>query len=334
MENRRDFLVKLAGLTAGLAIPWSLEAGQAAERDRLGELLPLRKLGKSGASVTMLGVGGYHIHWTSERDAQQVIMTALENGVRFFDTAESYGPHVSEIKYGKFLTPRYRDIVFLMTKTTAPDAKTAREHLEGSLKRMKTDYLDLWQVHSLTTPEDVDNRIKNGVLDVFLEAKKSGKVKYIGFTGHQNPKAHLRMLEATRGMDIWDTVQMPVNPVDAASNLSFVREVMPLLVEQGIGVLAMKTLADGRFFARKNMHDWKTDHPLIPDRITVADVMNFVWSLPISTLITGAENREFIEEKIQLARIYRDLEEQQRSAIVQKVSDLSLYGPMEYYKKA
>lgn len=333
MENRRDFLVKLAGVTAGLAFPWNLEAGQVAARDRLGELLPLRKLGKSGASVTMLGVGGYHIHWTSERDAQQVIMTALENGVRFFDTAESYGPHVSEIKYGKFLTPRYRDIVFLMTKTTAPDAKTAREHLEGSLKRMKTDYLDLWQVHSLTTPEDVDNRIKNGVLDVFLEAKKSGKVKYIGFTGHQNPKAHLRMLEATRGMGIWDTVQMPVNPVDAASNLSFVREVMPQLVEQGIGVLAMKTLADGRFFARKNMHDWKTDHPLIPDRITVADVMNFVWSLPVSTLITGAENREFIEEKVQLARLFKELEEKQRSAIVQRVSDLSLYGPMEYYKK-
>lgn len=326
-------MVKLAGVTAGLAFPWNLEAGQVAARDRLGELLPLRKLGKSGASVTMLGVGGYHIHWTSERDAQQVIMTALENGVRFFDTAESYGPHVSEIKYGKFLTPRYRDIVFLMTKTTAPDAKTAREHLEGSLKRMKTDYLDLWQVHSLTTPEDVDNRIKNGVLDVFLEAKKSGKVKYIGFTGHQNPKAHLRMLEATRGMGIWDTVQMPVNPVDAASNLSFVREVMPQLVEQGIGVLAMKTLADGRFFARKNMHDWKTDHPLIPDRITVADVMNFVWSLPVSTLITGAENREFIEEKVQLARLFKELEEKQRSAIVQRVSDLSLYGPMEYYKK-
>lgn len=326
-------MVKLAGVTAGLAFPWNLEAGQVAARDRLGELLPLRKLGKSGASVTMLGVGGYHIHWTSERDAQQVIMTALENGVRFFDTAESYGPHVSEIKYGKFLTPRYRDIVFLMTKTTAPDAKTAREHLEGSLKRMKTDYLDLWQVHSLTTPEDVDNRIKNGVLDVFMEAKKSGKVKYIGFTGHQNPKAHLRMLEATRGMGIWDTVQMPVNPVDAASNLSFVREVMPQLVEQGIGVLAMKTLADGRFFARKNMHDWKTDHPLIPDRITVADVMNFVWSLPVSTLITGAENREFIEEKVQLARLFKELEEKQRSAIVQRVSDLSLYGPMEYYKK-
>ena len=333
MENRRDFLLKLAGLTASMAFPWSAEAGQVAARDRLGDLLPLRKLGKSGASVTMLGVGGYHIHWTSERDAQQVIMTALENGIRFFDTAESYGPQVSEIKYGKFLTPRYRDIAFLMTKTTAPDAKTAREHLEGSLRRMKTDYLDLWQVHSLATPEDVDNRIKNGVLDVFLEAKKSGKVKYIGFTGHQNPKAHLRMLEATRGMDIWDTVQMPVNPVDAASNHSFVREVMPQLVEQGIGVLAMKTLADGRFFARKNMHDWTTDHPLIPDRISVADAMNFAWSLPISTLITGAENKEFIDEKIQLARMFRDLEEQQRSAIVQKVSDLSMYGPMEYYKR-
>lgn len=333
MENRREFLKKLTGITAGLAIPVQMNADNGVNRDRLGELLPMRKLGKTGASVTILGVGGFHIHWTSERDSQEVIMTALENGVRFFDSAENYGPHVSEIKYGKFLTPKYRDVAFIMTKSGADDAKTARQHLEESLKRLKTEYLDLWQLHSLRTPEDVDNRINNGVLDVFLEAKQSGKVRFIGFTGHQNADAHLRMLERTKDMDMWDTAQMPVNPLDAASNNSFVKKVLPLLVEKGIGVLAMKTLADGRFFAEKNNHNWKTDKPLIPDRISIADAMNFAWSLPISTLITGAENKQFLNEKIQMAGQFKKLNETERLKIIDKVSDLSLYGSLEYYKR-
>ena len=332
MNNRRDFLRLMAAATAGIALPIQVNGKSIPNRDRLGELLPLRKLGNSGASVTMLGIGGYHIHWTSERDAREVIMTALENGIRFFDTAESYGPHISEIKYGNFLTPKYRDIIFLMTKSAAVDAKTAREHLEGSLKRMKTDHLDLWQMHALSTPEDVDSRIDNGVLDVFLEAKKSGKVCFIGFTGHQNPKAHLRMLERTKDMDIWDTAQMPINPLDAASNNSFIKEVLPALVKKGIGVLAMKTLADGRFFAEKNQSDWKTDIPLIPDKISIAEAQNFAWSLPISTLITGAENKLFLEEKIKLAKQFKTLGENERSKIIDKVSDLSVYGKLEYYK--
>jgi predicted aldo/keto reductase-like oxidoreductase len=219
-----------------------------------------------------------------------------------------------------------------MTKSAAKDAKTAREHLEGSLKRMKTDYLDLWQMHTLFTPEDVDERIENGVLDVFLEAKKSGKVRFIGFTGHQNPKAHLRILERTKDMDIWDAAQMPVNPLDAASTHSFINDVMPILVEREIGILAMKTLADGRFFAKKNMYDITTDTPVIPDRFSIPEAMNFAWSLPISTLITGAENKEFLEEKIQLAKKFTSLNTNEKSRIVDSVSDLSVYGKLEYYK--
>lgn len=333
MENRREFLIKLAGLTAALALPIGASANQNVKSDRIGKLLPQRKLGKSGASVTMLGVGGYHIHWTTEDDARQVIMTALENGIRFFDTAESYGPEVSEIRYGKFLTPDYRDEIFLMSKSATADAGVAREHLEGSLKRMKTDYLDLWQIHSLRTPEDVDNRVNNGVLDVFLEAKKSGKVRFIGFTGHQNPQALLRLLELTKDMDIWDAAQMPINPVDAASNNSFINGVLPVLVEREIGILAMKTLADGRFFAKKNLHHWETDTPAIPDRFSIAEAINFAWSLPISTLITGAENTKYLEEKIQLAENHIRLKDQERKRIIGKVSDQSLYSSLEYYKK-
>ncbi len=170
MTDRRDFLKTMAAMTAAISVP-SLLHGQSAAQDRLGEILPTRLLGKTGQQVTMLGVGGYHIGWTSERDAQEVIETALEGGVRFFDTAEQYGPGTSEERYGKYLTPQYRDLVFLMTKTLARTAKGAQLHLEDSLRRLNTDYLDLWQMHSLTTPADADERLSNGVLEVLLKAK-------------------------------------------------------------------------------------------------------------------------------------------------------------------
>lgn len=333
MEKRRDFLRKLAASTAALTLPFDIGKSFAGNPDPGRQLLPLRKLGNTGENITMLGIGGFHIHWTSERDAREVINTALENGIRFFDTAESYGPHVGEIKYGKFLIPEHREEIFLMTKTQAKDAKTAREHLEGSLRRMKTDYLDLWQMHSLSTPADVDERLDNGVLDVFLEAKQSGKVRFIGFTGHQNPKAHLRILERTRDMDIWDAAQMPINPLDAASKHSFVNDVLPVLVEKKMGVLAMKTLADGRFFAQKNQHSFTTETPIIPDRFSITDALNFAWSLPVSTLITGAENKEFLLEKIRLAKQFTQLSESDRSEIIERVADLDVYGKFEYYKK-
>ncbi len=333
MVKRRDFLKKLAAATAAMSLPVNISESIGKNRDRMGELLPLRKLGNTGEHITMLGVGGFHIHWTSERDARAVIDNALENGIRFFDTAESYGPHVSEIKYGKFLTPKHREEIFLMTKTQAKDPKIAREHLEGSLRRMKTDYIDLWQIHSLRTPEDVDERLDNGVLDVFLEAKESGKVRFIGFTGHQNPKAHLRILERTNDMDIWDAAQMPINPLDAASNHSFVNDVLPILLEKEIGVLAMKTLADGRFFASKNHHNFTTDTPIIPDRFSITDALNFAWSLPVSSVITGAENKKFLDEKIQLAKQFTKLNETERSQLVERVANLEIYGKFEYYKK-
>jgi predicted aldo/keto reductase-like oxidoreductase len=125
---------------------------------------------------------------------------------------------------------------------------------------------------------------------------------------------------------------MPINPLDAASNHSFINDVMPILVEREIGILAMKTLADGRFFAKKNMYDITTDIPLIPDRFSIPEAMNFAWSLPISTLITGAENKEFLEEKIQLSKNFASLNTDEKSRIVESVSDLSVYGKLEYYK--
>lgn len=331
MTDRRDFLKTMAAMTAAISVP-SLLHGQSAAQDRLGEILPTRLLGKTGEQVTMLGVGGYHIGWTSERDAQEVIETALEGGVRFFDTAEQYGPGTSEERYGKYLTPKYRDLVFLMTKTLARTAKEAQQHLEDSLRRLNTDYLDLWQMHSLTTPADADERLSNDVLEVLLKAKEKGQVRHIGFTGHQNPFAHRRMLEQTQENNPFDTVQMPVNLLDQ-SYFSFTQEVMPLLLENNIGVLAMKTLADGRFFATKERANWKTDDPLIPNYLSIKEALHFVWSLPVSTLITGAEKASYIREKIDLAKSFVKLSVTERLALIEKVSNKAQDGSIEYFKQ-
>jgi len=199
MESRRDFIRNLSALSLGITVTaGNLFANEKPISDRLGELLPLRPLGNTGVKVTMLGMGGFHIGCAmTEKEAEKTIETAMEGGVRFFDCAQAYCEGNTEKRLGKILTPKYRDVVYLMSKTLASDAASARKSLEESLSSLKTDYLDLWQVHSLKSLKDVDNRVENGVLEVMLEAKKSGKVRHIGFTGHVNPKTHLSMLSKT-----------------------------------------------------------------------------------------------------------------------------------------
>lgn len=331
MIERRHFLKALLAALPGIMIP--MGCGSKAH-DRLGELLPKRKLGRTAEEVTMLGVGGYHIGWTTERDASEVIEAALAGGVRFFDTAEGYADGESERRYGKFLTPGNREHVFIMTKSGSKDAETAQRHLDASLKRLNTDYLDLWQMHALGSPEDVDQRIEGGVLDVFERAKVSGKARFIGFTGHSNPAAHQRMLERTADSDVFDTCQMPVNLLDPSYH-SFIEQVIPTLQRRNIALLAMKTLADGRFFPKKVKLDrvqWETDNPVIPARVSIGQALHFVWSLPASVLITGAENADLMREKIALAHEFVALNRQDRQGLIDKVADLSEDGTIEYFK--
>lgn len=330
--DRREFLLALLATSLSSDLVRASDTN-ASTSDALGGVLPQRILGRTGEHVTVLGLGGYHIGWPTEEVAQATIEKALEEGVRFFDTAESYGSGTSEERYGKYLTPKYRDQIFLMTKSTAKDAKTARKHLEGSLKRLNTDRLDLWQVHSLMSPSDVDSRIAKGVLDVVIQAKAEGKVRHIGFTGHASPAAHRRMLESAG--DSFATCQMPVNPVDAGAANSFIESVLPGLMERQYGVLAMKTLADGRFFSQKIKNErtvWETDDPVVPTRLSVADCIHFVLSLPISVLITGAENPTLLTEKAGLVRKFQKLSDSDRATLIERVSDDSTAGRVEYYK--
>ena len=331
--ERRSLLKWLGSFTAGILLSTQANASKnnsttVQQSDRLGKLLPLRTLGRTGEAVTMLGVGGAHIGgMSSERDAHEAIEIALEGGVRFFDTAEMYQSGGSETRYGKLLTPKYRDVVYLMSKSGARNAEDARRHLEGSLRRLNTDYLDLWQVHSINTPQDVDSRVADGVLEVMAEAKASGKVRHIGFTGHYQPEAMLQLMEQS---DIFDTCQMPVNLVDPNYS-SFIKQVMPKLIERNIGVLAMKTLANGGFFGG-SAHGRSGDNPkIVPNRVSIAEAINFAWSLPVSVLITGANNPEQMQEKINLANSFVMMDEAERQALIDKVADLA-GTTVEFYK--
>lgn len=330
--QRRDFLQVLAGA----ATIGPLRGATAAASDSLGAVLPVRPLGRTGVKVTCLGLGGYHIGWTTEALAQATIEAALQEGIRFFDTAESYGPHTSEERYGKYLTPSHRDRIFLMSKSTAKTAAVAQEHLEGSLRRLKTGMIDLWQLHALDSGADVDARLEAKVLDYALRARAEGKIRFIGFTGHKSPYAHRRMLERTAGeQEPFAACQFPVNPVDAASEHSFVETVLPAAGQRGLGILAMKTLADGRFFGSKTMGRrtvWTSQSPVVPDTVSLADCIHFVLSLPVSVLITGAEKPEFIREKAGLVRSFASLSPQQRKDLVARVAGFASDGRVEYYK--
>lgn len=335
MSQRREFLKSLAALTSGILVPNNVFGGVGfTHNDKFGKVLPLRMLGNTGENVTMLGLGGFHVGWTTERDAQQVIETAMEGGIRFYDTAESYDNGGSESRYGKYLVPKYRDEVFIMTKSTARDSKTAREHLEGSLKRMNCDYIDLWQIHALQTPDDVNNRLENEVLEVFQKAKDEGKVRYIGFTGHQNPYAHKEMLDKTKEKNPFATIQMPINVIDPHW-YSFAENVLQEAIDRNLGILAMKTLSDGRFFKEKvrlGKVQYTTDNPLIPNALSIKEALYYVWSLPVSVLITGAENKSLLDEKIALAKNFTELTEKERTALVERVAEYA-GNKVEYYKK-
>ena len=191
-----------------------------------------------------------------------------------------------------------------MTKTLARSKEGALQDLDASLSRMKTDYVDLWQVHAIDSPQDVEDLVQNGVLEAFLEAQEKGKARHIGFTGHSSYKAHLKMLEEIKRHGVRMTAsQMVVNPADPHFE-SFVTHVVPKCVEMGIGVLAMKSLAYGRFFGGNQ--GWRRTHvavkPAVPEVLSVEDVFGFVWSLPITTLVSGMESVQQVSQNAAIAR--------------------------------
>jgi len=325
--KRRKF-IRLSAIGAGTTFSLPLFSNTfETEKDRWGELLPSHKFGNTGRKVTMLGVGGFHVGRMSDAEAERTIETAIEGGIRFFDAAESYVGGENEVKYGKFLSPKYREDIFLLSKTKARDGKTAQEHLEGSLRRMKTDYLDLWLMHQVDSVEDFDNLRNNGMLDVFIKAKESGKVKHIGFSGHKNPDANLYVLKEMG--EHCEANMLPVNVADP-SYRSFIKNVLPVLRENKKGIIAMKTLAGGAFWGGGFDGNAGKDSQVM-DRISVKEAIHFALSMPNDVLVTGAKDADMLQEKIDLAKSFIKLNETQQDELIAKVAD---YGKnkVEYYK--
>lgn len=318
--SRRDVLRQLALLTGGLLV--GARGAEAESRDALGPVLPRRPFGRTGLETTMLTVGGWHIGAMSEAEAEQAIDTAIAAGVRSFDTAESYHGGGSETYYGKFLTPKYRPQVLILTKTTAKDGAGARRHLEASLRRLRTDYLDVWQMHTLQSAADVDARLRQGVLDAMLKAKSEGKVRHIGFTGHRTWKAHAQLLKQT---DAMESCLMPVNIADPSYE-SFIVNVLPTLAARGLAVQAMKTLGNGGLLSTRGRRG------VLPARVSVRDALRFAWSLPIATLVSGVDDAAMLRQNAGWARGFEALTEAERTALVDRVADVGRTGELEWYK--
>lgn len=280
------------------------------------EPMPMATLGKTGLKVSRFTLGGYHFLRNGEEEAIRIVHRAIDLGVNFFDSAHKYNNGRSDEVYGKALAGGLRQKVLLMSKAEQRDRDGAMRQLEETLKRMRTDYLDLWQCHEVSTHEEVDRILgPNGALEAFVKAKEQGKVRHIGFTGHHDPSVHQRLLEAFDG---WETVQHPVNLVDP-HYLSFIEQVLPKAKAKGLGVIAMKSNAMGSI-TRQGV-------------ATIQECLRFAWSQPIDTLVSGVETVTQLEENIAVLKTLK----QMSTAEIKQLLERTARGPhgptVERYKK-
>jgi predicted aldo/keto reductase-like oxidoreductase len=285
--------------------------------------IPRRVLGHTGASVSMLGIGGAHIaqDGMSEALGIQIVRSALDAGVNFLDNCWDYNKGQSEIRMGQALRDGYRDKAFLMTKTDGRDAKTATDQIHESLQRLQTDHVDLIQMHDIHDMAEPDKVFgPGGAVEALVAARQAGKVRYIGFTGHKNPDVHLHMLAvADQHGFLFDTVQMPQNLLDAHYD-SFGQKVLPVLLKKDIGVLAMKPISAGDI--------------LKTNTVSAVDCLNFTMNLPVSVCITGCNSTPILNQALDVARKFKPLSEQQVASLLARTEAVAANGEFETYKFA
>ena len=292
------------------------DAGSQSRRSEPGGL-PRRPLGQTGVTIPILGLGGSHLLNTSDEEGERLVQEAIEGGLTFFDNAWDYHNNRSEVVMGKALKGR-RHEVFLMTKmcTHGRGKKIGMLHLEQSLRRLGTDHLDLWQIHEVGC-DDEPERIfqKGGAIEALAEAKRQGKVRYIGFTGHKSPAVHLKMLKY--GFS-FDTCQLPLNVFDATYS-SFEQQVLPELLRQGIAPIAMKSLCGH-------------GKPIEQRILTVEEAMRYTLSLPVSTLVSGINSREVLRQNLAIARRFVPMTHEEMVQLRHRVSPHAKDGQFEDYK--
>ena len=340
--TRRDFLktgAVIAGTAAGLAMAGGAGA-QGARTDvapettttmpptppgtRKGDM-PYRTLGRTGEEVSLVGMGGFHIGKPdSDAEGIKLVHAGVDRGINFLDNSWDYNNGNSEVRMGKALAQNgYRQKVFLMTKVDGRTAASFNSQLEQSLTRLQTDHVDLIQFHEIIRMEDPDRIFaKGGALEAAVAAKEAGKVRHIGFTGHKDPLVHRRMLEVADKHDFhFDTVQMPVNVMDAHFR-SFTHQVLPLAVQKGIGVLAMKTFGD----------HFILDRVLAEKLATPTDMLHYSMTLPVSVVITGIDRMEILDQALEAARTFTPMTTARMESLLGRTQVAALEGTTELFK--
>lgn len=302
--RRRTFIS--ASTLAGLSLP-AAPAARAA-----GAEIPRRVFGKTGEKLTIIGQAGGRFPLCSFEDAKAVTRRAYELGINYFDCARIYWDGKSEEVYGAVLPP-FRKHIFLTTKSPQRTRAGAAADLDKSLRALKTDYVDLWQIHQVSTMEEVRQIFApGGAIEAFEAARKAGKCRFMGFTGHHDPEVHLAML---KNYQHYDTILMPLNPADPAY-LSFEKMVLPVAVERGMGIQAMKSTANAGLLA--NLH--------------LKDCLTYVLSLPVHCLALGCTTIGQIEDDVRIAQQFRPMAEAQMAEIRKRAAGLA--GPrLENWKR-
>ena len=323
--DRREF-VKTASTTAGVmaAEQW-FSPMMGAEMRTEKEGMIYRALGNTGERVSAIGLGGYHIGRPAlaEKEAIQLIRQGIDRGVTFLDNCWDYNDGASEVRMGKALAGGYRNKVFLMTKIDGRTKAAAAQQIDESLKRLQTDHVDLMQFHEVIRLEDPDRIFADGGgMEAMLEAKKAGKVRFIGFTGHKDPYVHLRMLDVARQHSFhFDAAQMPLNVMDAHFR-SFTTEVLPVLNREGIAPLGMKAFGDHTIL------DWM----LAGNALKPVEALRYCLNLPIAVQITGIDSQQVMDQAFDAARTFKPMSQAEVAAILDRTRLAAQEGKYELYK--
>ena len=314
VTTRREFLVDVAASGVALA---ALGRDVLASQQRPGETgLPMRALGRTGEHVSILCLGGWHIGAVEDpSEAIRMMHYAVDQGLTFFDNCWDYHDGGSEEVMGRALADGRRDKVFLMTKNCERDYEGSMKCLDDSLRRLRTDRIDLWQFHEMVYDNDPDWVFDKGGMRAALEARKAGKVRFIGFTGHKDPSIHLAML---RKPFEWDACQFPVNVLDLHYR-SFQKQVLPICLENKVGVIGMKGFGGGNGIARQA-------------GLTPEDAYRFALSQPVASQVVGMTSMEQLEQNIALARGFEPLPEAEQTALAEKVKSVATDGRYELFK--
>ena len=303
--NRRNFIGSSIVGASGLAAATGAVAGTRGK-------VPMRVFGKTGEKLTVIGQAGGRFPLCTFEEAKAITLRAYDLGVNYFDNAHGYWNGRSEEVFGAVL-PQFRKDVFITTKSTDRTRKGAEAELDLSLKRLKTDYVDLWQIHAVGEMDQVDRIFgPGGAIEAFEAAKKAGKCRFMGFTGHRDPHVHLAMLER---YDEYDTILMPLHPADP-SYLSFEELVLPLANERGLGIQGMKSLANAKLL----------------QSLSVRQCIQYVLSLPIHCLAVGCTTLGQIEDDVRIAREFKQYSSDEMSSLRKRAQQLAGAG-LEDWKR-